>query len=349
MAAAQKISNPFHEDVGGHSAAGENSDEAGTGVVGIVRAKQWATHERKTRPAHRTPALIAELSRLRAGLQEHRAHFAQARDLIKKGNAEHASEEERQDAATIAALLGDIAQETELVSQKHEAAAADPEGPIQISFRAKKRRLRLRLANVTETAAELFNEAGDALFLTVLWAKARDLFFLSAALLAANLLGRLGVVLSERPHVDEGKHAQFWSGAALYLVEPNSGMRAMKKALKDKGEGGMVFDADQGDYVHADKDAVAVAAQNDLVAGRSEVRTALLMACTQDAPEVRCHAIALCCGSQRLLIPVLCARCSSSCSSPSCSGKRGRPSTLRSGWPPRARCCTCSKRATRRG
>ena len=99
------------------------------------------------------------------------------------------------------------------------------------------------------------------------------------------MAGRMWVVGLELRHVEEGKRGQFWCGAAQYMLEPSSGMRQMKKALKDKDEGGLVYVPGQG-YVHAEKDAVAVAAENDLVAGKSEVRTALLMAGTEDIPEL---------------------------------------------------------------
>ena len=47
-----------------------------------------------------------------------------------------------------------------------------------------------------------------------------------------------------------------------------------------------VHDPKRGVYVTSDKDAVAVAAQNDLVAGRAEIQTIALMSGTEDVPEL---------------------------------------------------------------
>eukprot|EP01047_Picozoa_sp_COSAG01_P025091 COSAG01_NODE_1571_length_9868_cov_41.977685_1_plen_233_part_00 len=196
-------------------------------------ATQWA------RRAHRPPELIQKLKKLRAALQEHRAEFDHAVELMTDGLADGASEAQRADAHTITALLADIAEETELVVNQHTAASEDPDIPLRANFRAQKRRAKLRLANFTESAAELFNELGDVYFLTVLWAKAWALFCVSVALLTANMLGRLWVICVEMKHVAEGKRFAFCRGAAVFLVEPNSGMRIMKKALKEKEKGGV--------------------------------------------------------------------------------------------------------------
>eukprot|EP01047_Picozoa_sp_COSAG01_P025092 COSAG01_NODE_1571_length_9868_cov_41.977685_2_plen_205_part_00 len=47
-----------------------------------------------------------------------------------------------------------------------------------------------------------------------------------------------------------------------------------------------VWNPKRGAYVTSDKDAVAVAAHNDLVAGRAEIRTIALMSGTEDVPEL---------------------------------------------------------------
>eukprot|EP01047_Picozoa_sp_COSAG01_P037242 COSAG01_NODE_2948_length_6807_cov_38.353555_3_plen_886_part_00 len=261
-------------------------------LKGVADAKRWAGHVHQTikliKPPHRPPQLIQRLVDLRSALQAHRAEFDQAVDLVKAAWREaDASDATRKDAETIKALLSDIAEETELISRKHDTVAAEETGSVlQLNFKAQKRQQRLRLANYTETAAELFNEAGDIYFLTVLWAKAAWLFVISAALLTANMLGRLWVIHTELAEVEEGKRKLFWRGAAVFMVEPNSGMRMMKKALKDKGVGGTAFDAATRTYVHLDKDAVAVAAENDLVAGRAEVQTIGLMMGTEDVPQL---------------------------------------------------------------
>ena len=82
----------------------------------------------------------------------------------------------------------------------------------------------------------------------------------------------------------------------------------LQKELKDKEKGGLSewksyhlarcmradspcgciqgYDPKRGAYVTLDKDAVAVAAHNDLVAGRAEIRTIALMSGTEDVPEL---------------------------------------------------------------
>lgn len=72
-----------------------------------------------------------------------------------------ASVAERQDADAIQALLSDIVEETELMAHKHTAAAIGEGSALQLSFRAQKRQQRLRLADLTESGAELFNQLGD--------------------------------------------------------------------------------------------------------------------------------------------------------------------------------------------
>eukprot|EP01047_Picozoa_sp_COSAG01_P059869 COSAG01_NODE_7253_length_3281_cov_3.142363_1_plen_445_part_00 len=54
-----------------------------------------------------------------------------------------------------------------------------------------------------------------------------------------------------------------------------------------------VHDPKTGSYVTKNKDAVAVAAQNDLVAGRAEIRTIALMSGTEDVPELLVQLIFL--------------------------------------------------------
>jgi hypothetical protein len=255
---------------------------ARTHLKGAGDAVRWATQQK---PAHQPPELIQKLVDFRAAVQAHGAELAQALELVQQGRRQAEGSVECQEADTITALLSDIAEEMELVGKQYTTAAEDTASPLQLTFTAQKRHQRLRLANYTETAAELFNEAGDIYFLTVLWAKARWLFAASAALLAANLLGRLWVVYGEQKHVEQGKRSVFWRGAAVFMVEPNIGMRTMKKALKDKDVGGTVWVPGQG-YVESDKDAVAVAAENDRVAGRAEVQTFALMAGTEDIPEL---------------------------------------------------------------
>eukprot|EP01047_Picozoa_sp_COSAG01_P059026 COSAG01_NODE_7032_length_3383_cov_29.963764_1_plen_711_part_00 len=243
------------------------------------RAHRWVKR------AHRPPELIRSLMTLRSALQGHRAEFDQALELVKAGDEDGASAAARREAAEVRVLLKDIAEETELVAKRHLQAATDEGGPLEPTLRAQQQMQRERLADWTEAGVELFNELGDAYFLTVLWVQARWLFVVSATLLTSNLLGRLWVIRGELRRVDEGKRVAFWTGAALYLGEPSSGLRLMKKALKNRDDGGTHYVAGQG-FVTLDQDAVAVAAKNEHVAGHAQVVSTALMAGTGDLPEL---------------------------------------------------------------
>eukprot|EP01047_Picozoa_sp_COSAG01_P050163 COSAG01_NODE_5041_length_4529_cov_3.719413_2_plen_614_part_00 len=244
---------------------------------------RWARH------AHRSPRsreeLIRNFRRLRKALHEHRAEYDEGLEVVMAGRREGASMAARHDGLIIETLLNDIAEETELVSVKHTAAAERSDCPLQSSFRARKRRLRLRIADMTEAIAELFNEGGDLLFMFVLWRDALWLFYISVVLLTANMLGRLWVICGHHGHVAKGKRGKFMKGAGICLVEPNTGLRWMKKALNDKAEGGLIFVAGRG-YVSAEKDAIAVDAENSLLAGKAEIQTIALMAGTEDLPQL---------------------------------------------------------------
>ena len=104
--------------------------------------------------AHKNPRSRAELiqhfRRLRKSLQEHRAEFDEGLQAVQAGREDGASAAARRDGLTIEALLDDIAEETELVSLKHADAAESAASPLGTSYRAQKRRLRLRLADMTE-------------------------------------------------------------------------------------------------------------------------------------------------------------------------------------------------------
>eukprot|EP01047_Picozoa_sp_COSAG01_P039330 COSAG01_NODE_3244_length_6360_cov_4.915988_3_plen_670_part_00 len=273
---------------GGTAGIGAADVEAvGTGahvahLRGAGDAVRWTTQHK---PAHQPPKLIQKLVDFRAAVQAHGAELAQALELVQQGRQEAEGSVKRQEADTITALLSDIAEGMELVGKQYSKATEGATSPLQLAFTTQKRRQRVRLANYTETATELFSKAGDINFLTVLWAEARWLFAASAALLAANLLGRLWVIYREQKHVEEGKRSVFWRGAAVFMVETNIGMRTMKKALKDMDVGGTAYFPGQG-YVESAKDAVAVAAENEQVAGRAEVQTIALMAGTEDIPQL---------------------------------------------------------------
>ena len=144
-------SNPTFDDLEEGGSGAQQAKTTMDGLAGVATAAgsmaaaqraadKWSARtERAARPAHTLPALIGQLMTLRTGLQSHRAELAQALDMIKEGTQPGASPEAKAEAKMVEALLGDIAEETELVTLAHEKAAADKDEPMQLSFRAQKR------------------------------------------------------------------------------------------------------------------------------------------------------------------------------------------------------------------
>ena len=155
------------------------------------------------------------------------------------GLADGAGQVQRAEALTITALLADIAKETELVVDQHNAAAADPDIPGELPRTEAAGETAPRQLKPSRRRSSSTSWATYLYFLTVLWVKAWTQFCISVTLLTANMLGRLWVICEEMKHVAEGKQREFYRGAAVFLIEPNSGMRMMRKQLKEKEKGGL--------------------------------------------------------------------------------------------------------------
>ena len=141
-------------------------------------------------------------------------------------------------------------------------------------------------ASGTETFINLWNEVTDVLFILKLLQEGfLLLFYISTCAMIANMVFRVMVVRTFRKEIDEGKLVAFLLGALVYMVEPNNGMSMMNKALKKKEVGGLVWDSAKWAYVRVEKDAIAVRANNDRIAGQAQVNTTLIMVGTQDVPE----------------------------------------------------------------
>jgi hypothetical protein len=126
----------------------------------------------------------------------------------------------------MASLVSDITEYTELLVEKQNELAEDKNGiELQLGFVSRKRKQKLRLAAIVETAAEIFNEVGDALFLFILWAEAKLLFLCSMFALLMNLVGRVWIIRQELRQVDKGEEAE------LLDILMNSGL-----VLEDKDE-----------------------------------------------------------------------------------------------------------------
>ena len=186
------------------------------------------------------------------------------------------------------ALLEDMNAAVDRLTEKFGRLAADKDNSaVQLSFGGAKRKLRIKWANLTETGIELWNEVSDVVMIRKLFVEDfRKLFLVAAFAMALNIAARIALAARQRKEIDEGKRGAYLLGSAVYLVEPNLGQRLMKAALKDKAEGGLVYDSAKRQYVHADKDAVAVKARNDYTAGLTQVRTTALMLGTEDMPEL---------------------------------------------------------------
>eukprot|EP01047_Picozoa_sp_COSAG01_P073204 COSAG01_NODE_11863_length_1845_cov_1.851088_2_plen_536_part_01 len=254
----------------------------------VVRTFEAAKHEE----ALAEEELLAYLREYTQRQRDSRSKLNHAAEVVKAGSSRR--------AAAIRAALDDVTEEHQMTGSHMEAIAQKFTPELSLTsalcsgrsawsesiqpFAVMKRRVRVAVADVGDSLMELYNESTDVLFLVELSTKAQLLFFISAIFIALNLLGRLFVVLAERRDVDEGKGGTFWRGAALYMLEPNSGMRMMKRTLKKKAAGGQVYVQGEG-YVTGELDAVAVQARNDVTAGEAEVKTVLVLVMTQDVPE----------------------------------------------------------------
>ena len=170
---ASTVGNPAFDDLEEGGSGAQQAKTTMDGLAGVATAAgsmaaaqraadKWSARtERAARPAHTLPALIGQLMTLRTGLQNHRAELAQALDMIKEGTQPGASPEAKAEAEMVEALLGDIVEETELVTLAHEKAAADKYEPMQLSFRAQKRGQRMQLENkLIEIGYETVMEQG---------------------------------------------------------------------------------------------------------------------------------------------------------------------------------------------
>jgi hypothetical protein len=155
-----------------------------------------------------------------------------------------------------------------------------------------KRHQRVAVSHITDTCMELFNEAGDVLFAAELWShhsetgehEARWLFWLAVLFILLTTIVRLAIArLVFWPRVRADQRSRFAFAVVIYMVEPASGQQLLKRTLQDHEEGGVVFVAGKG-YVTMERDAVAVRAANELVAGRAEVRTVIALVGSEDAP-----------------------------------------------------------------
>eukprot|EP01046_Picozoa_sp_COSAG06_P024927 COSAG06_NODE_2062_length_7696_cov_1217.164407_6_plen_308_part_00 len=198
----------------------------------------------------------------------------------------------------VKALMKDCMVETERLSETFQVLAEEEDHHLTLSFGMTKRKLRERWANTTETLVELWNEVSDVLMIRQLLVENfYVLFAVSLVSMVLNLLVRIWLAWKQRAEIDPGKEKKYLYGALVYMVEPNLGQRLMKKALKDKEEGGLVYvfghgfwdnsgnSGYPGGYVHMDKDAVAVKARNDQIAGQTQVQTTVLMLTTEDLVE----------------------------------------------------------------
>eukprot|EP01049_Picozoa_sp_SAG25_P001113 SAG25_NODE_44_length_19254_cov_246.998121_14_plen_482_part_00 len=110
------------------------------------------------------------------------------------------------------------------------------------------------------------------------------LFWLAVVFMLLTTVARLVIArLVFWPRVREDKRWWFVVYTAVYVVEPASGQQLLKRTLRDHEDGGLVYAIGQG-YVQTERDAVAVRAANELVAGRAEVRTVLALVGSEDAP-----------------------------------------------------------------
>jgi hypothetical protein len=171
----------------------------------------------------------------------------------------------------------------------------------QMPLRLKKQKAERRRAQFWATMLELFNEAGDIVFLFKLYKLSKlYLYYTSLSFLLLSVVGRLAtsMILRSQHGVKKGKEGVFLLGMGVYLIEPNSGHEIMKRALQDKEQGGMVWDNSTLKEVASTKDPVAVQAHIDYSAGKAEIRSICIMVFGEDLPEFIIEVIYLFVGGE---------------------------------------------------
>ena len=187
---------------------------------------------------------------------------------------------------------------------------------IEHTHRVKQSRRKRRYGEFFDSALELLNEAGDALFArTNLWRAHMDLFWGAMVALCLTVLGHLWAGLQSWERVDwawterirplkwlprcfgrrcrrwevpwHGKKWRYFGGVLLMLAEPNEGGRIVKRTLRDHDDmaGEQVWVDGQG-YVltQRERDPDAVRAENDLRNADTEMRNGLVLVLLEDVP-----------------------------------------------------------------
>lgn len=124
------------------------------------------------------------------------------------------------------------------------------------------------------------------------------LFWVSLVFLVANFFLRVYYgIYGTYGKVGEGQMIPFLLGAAVYMVEPNYGLRLMKKTLDQRADGAeeRIYNFNTGKYevLTADMDPVAVAAKRDHFSGQQELHTRMIIVGTEDVPEFAIEMVLL--------------------------------------------------------
>eukprot|EP00937_MAST-01D_sp_MAST-1D-sp2_P001300 g1300.t1 len=259
----------------------------------ILQIKKIRTQ--RTHSASETPADLKVVDRTRGTLEAMR--LEQARDGI-NALIRHRDALEKADtrALSVAGIHSAQSMVVDVVDDLHlcirEAKRGAHETGYQLSHAVEKQRREIWYGRVWDSLLEVFNKAGDIIFLTLNLTDAgmSDLFWASFAALAASLLLRVALCLAVRGRVDwSDVHKRRWfvGGILLSFVEPVVGSRVLKRSFTEKdASGGQKWDDQKGVYVDEDRDAHAVRAQNNMMAARTEMRNCLMMVVMEDVPEL---------------------------------------------------------------
>ena len=254
------------------------------------------------RPSSRAPAADpakkkAAVAAIRS-LLEAQDKAAEASEMLRAQQAtlerEDASEQDVQDACTGGAAMVDTMQTAsspDVLDSLEEAGATLP-------HRAAKVRRALRYGVWWDTLLELLNEIGDVLFLIFKLPAHPVLFWWSFVALCGALLMRLAIALSFWPRVDKAsKKGRYAAGVLVSLLEPMTGSRMVKRALRrhDEVAGETTWDYGKGMYVTAERqrDQRAVRAENDLLAATNEIRFVVVLVLVEDLQELAIQIIFL--------------------------------------------------------
>jgi hypothetical protein len=192
-----------------------------------------------------------------------------------------------------------------------EEQPRDSGGGVETSYARGREQLAMSVMHGMDTGVEILNEFGSVFFtFTTLLSLGSDhaLFLASVSCLALTVVARLLIALSNWPNVETGtvirstietgyipqkvrtgkdKRLAFLVAVPLYLIEPSSGRRFLKRTLRES--------VSQMGVDGTTQDMHPLAVENTIlyVAAKTEIRTSLSIIMLADLPELTIEVVYL--------------------------------------------------------